>query len=202
MQVAVLNQYAGQNTIATEVARLLRDPAFNRVRVLMAFARGGGIGLLRDPLMEFLDRGGSGEAILGLDLGGTSPEALEALLGLGVDCFVLGVRGDRTFHPKVYLFDGDADEHAAIVGSSNWTAGGLDSNFEVCLRVDVRAGHSAEDHDLIADLERLGDLSDAERTAKSGCALEASRFRPTRRDIGTALAGPLDRTRSAIESGR
>ena len=37
----------------------------------------------------------------------------------------------RTFHPKIYLFDHETDQRALIiVGSSNWSYGGLAGNVE------------------------------------------------------------------------
>lgn len=155
MRVSVLNQYAGQDTIAEKVGELLDDHPYDHFRVLMAFARGPGVGLIAKPLAAFLERGGRAEAIVGLDLGGTSPEALESLEGMGVELFVFGVKGDRTFHPKVYLLESTATgEYAAIVGSSNWSPGGLDSNFETCLLVHgVR--QNVDDEALFAELDEL-----------------------------------------------
>lgn len=141
MELAVLNQFAGQGTVGDELVRLLADTAYSRLRVLMAFCRGSGIGLISDALGAFLDRGGTLEAVIGLDLRGTSPDALESLVELGGEVYVFGVKGDRTFHPKVCILDDPrTSRYSAIIGSSNWTAGGLDSNFETAVRLDFRAG--------------------------------------------------------------
>ncbi len=46
----------------------------------------------------------------------------------------------RTFHPKVYLFANEkAGKALAIIGSSNWSAGGFHHNVEVnvVLRLDL-----------------------------------------------------------------
>lgn len=155
MRVSVLNQFAGRNTVGEEIQRLLAQQAFRRLRVLMAFCRGSGIGFMSRELTSFLERGGTAEAIIGLDMGGTSPEALEALIELGVTVHVFGVEGDRTFHPKVCIFDdGDGERYAALVGSANWTAGGLDSNFEAAVRVELRTS-SAGDRRAAEELESL-----------------------------------------------
>ena len=44
----------------------------------------------------------------------------------------------RTFHPKVYLFDNDKTKLALfVVGSSNWTDGGLRDNVEANIVVEL-----------------------------------------------------------------
>jgi hypothetical protein len=73
---------------------------------------------------------------------------------MDVKVFVFGVKGDRTFHPKVVLLEGSTGDYAAVIGSSNWTSGGLDSNFEACLL--VKGNRQFEDDDaLFAELEGL-----------------------------------------------
>lgn len=79
MRAAVVNQFAGRNTAITTLKALLADVRYERLRLLVAFCRGSGVGLLADDLQAFVDRGGSVETIVGLDLNGTSPDALEAL---------------------------------------------------------------------------------------------------------------------------
>src|SRR4051794_26479471 len=122
--------------------------------MLIAFARAPGLGLVHRALAQHLDRGHGAEAIIGLDLGGTTPEALTALHALGVETHVFGVDGDRTFHPKAYIFESSASgEFAALIGSSNLTAGGLDSNFELNVLMRGMHGASSEDDTFLADLE-------------------------------------------------
>jgi hypothetical protein len=145
VRVAVLNQFAGRNTTADEIEQLLLEPGLQRLRVLMAFCRGPGVGLLSPALAGFLEGGGSAEVIVGLDMNGTSPEALEALIDMGVHVRLFGVKGDRTFHPKVCIFDdGRGQRYSIIVGSANWTPGGLDSNFEAGVRIDLRTASAAD----------------------------------------------------------
>jgi hypothetical protein len=156
MRVALLNQRAGQGQLFSSLNGLCDDTGFDSIRILMAFARGAGVALVSEALSRFLARGGSAHAIVGLDFGGTSPEALEALHGMGVSTSVFGVSGDRTFHPKVWIFDhSGSGGYAAIVGSNNWTSGGIDSNCEVAIRVDGRRGTSVEDDGFADALDEL-----------------------------------------------
>ncbi len=68
--------------------------------------------------------------ILGIDLKGTSKEALEEVISWGVDARIIKNRiNGCIFHPKIFLFqrDGRAD---IMVGSNNLTDTGFYSNYE------------------------------------------------------------------------
>jgi len=78
---------------------------------------------------------------VGLDLGGTSFEALQELLASINDnghVWVFHNRGTATFHPKIYLFHNTSDA-LLIVGSGNLTEGGLYTNYEasLCAALDL-----------------------------------------------------------------
>jgi HKD family nuclease len=138
------------------IVRHLGSGKYSSMRVLVAFAKGTGVGLLAVALGDFIQAGGAAEIIVGLDMDGTSPDALESLVGLGAEVFVFGVKGDRTFHPKVMIFDTEpADEFVVIVGSNNWTPGGLDSNFEVALEIAARRSESTAARELATEVEKL-----------------------------------------------
>lgn len=144
MRVALLHQHLGKGGMDERIAGLLDSGKYSSLRVLVAFAKGTGVGLISPALETFIQAGGAVEVIVGLDMDGTSPDALESLVGLGATVFVFGVKGDRTFHPKVMIFDTDPpDDFALVVGSNNWTPGGLDSNFEVALEVVAKRSASA-----------------------------------------------------------
>ena len=156
MRVTVLHQHLGKGGMDDRISDLLRSGRYSSLRVLVAFAKGTGVGLISPPLEAFVQAGGAVAVIVGLDMDGTSPDALESLVGLGATVFVFGVKGDRTFHPKVMIFDTDPpDEFAVVVGSNNWTPGGLDSNFEVALEVVAKRSESAAARDLGEQVEEL-----------------------------------------------
>lgn len=79
---------------------------------------------------------GSIEAIVGINNKGTTVEGMLAMHSLADSLRVLYQHPFVTFHPKAYCFD-SADAGTLIVGSSNLTGGGLDSNFEVSLAADL-----------------------------------------------------------------
>ena len=156
MRVSLLHQHVGEGGMDERIAELLESGKYSSLRVLVAFAKGTGVGLVSPALERFIQEGGAVDVIVGLDMDGTSPDALESLVGLGATVFVFGVKGDRTFHPKVMIFDTDPpNEFAVVVGSSNWTPGGLDSNFEVALEVAAKRSASAAARKLAEQVEEL-----------------------------------------------
>jgi HKD family nuclease len=103
----------------------------HRVRIAVAFAKGSG--LAAAPAVQAVaDRGGRVELLAGLDFQLTDLDALRpferppsaARVYLNPD-----QAGRTVFHPKLYLAESNS-ETAAIVGSSNFTAGGLQDNVE------------------------------------------------------------------------
>jgi HKD family nuclease len=150
MQLFILNQMYGSNDFASRLKSSLSRARGWRFRVLVAFAKKNGLELLEPELTQFLRNNGKMHWIVGVDCGGTSPEALEYLYGLSkaypnqVDTKIFSA-GSRfhTFHPKLYLLD-SRDKLAAWLGSSNMTAGGMFLNcecmteFKISKRTDAR----------------------------------------------------------------
>ncbi|MDE7227068.1 MAG: NgoFVII family restriction endonuclease [Treponemataceae bacterium] len=110
-----------------------------KTQIAVAFLKSSGVDVIRDSLLRSLDNGGKFELIVGLDFKTTDPKAMKYFLDLkrqykGVDFYCYGDkrenRNDVVFHPKIYLFK-NSNENISIVGSTNLTRGGLESNFEV-----------------------------------------------------------------------
>lgn len=84
--------------------------------------------------------GGRFRITVGIELLGTSREALEALLDLesfgDAEIFIYHNEApEETFHPKIYLFSA-RDRARLIVGSNNLTDGGLATNIEAAVEVE------------------------------------------------------------------
>lgn len=73
---------------------------------------------------------------VGLDFCATHPDFVDLMRGVR-NAFVFKQAGS-CFHPKIYLFK-SGDKAEAIVGSANFTNGGLGSNSEACLHVRCNA---------------------------------------------------------------
>src|SRR5208283_5296409 len=126
------------------------------LRILSAFVTGGAVEAT-EPLMDvFLAQGNRIEIILGIDLGGTDTQALRRLHALQeayhqqVDVRVWDVplRGS-IFHPKLYLLDSPT-RLSAVVGSANFTLGGLGGNLESLWCFDGIPRNSADARELLS----------------------------------------------------
>jgi HKD family nuclease len=136
----------------------LRNGGWEAFHGAVAFAKqSGNHATLLDALTTFARRGGTisltvGADVFGATCRGSEYEAVETLLEKfepypAAKLYLYHERR-RTFHPKLYLFSNEAEDRAlAIVGSSNWTEGGLAENIEanVLVRFDLaQADHRAE----------------------------------------------------------
>jgi hypothetical protein len=118
---------------------------------------------LIDAITGFLDRDGVVSLTFGADIFAGNArgsdydailELLEAFRGRErAEVFIYQEPG-RTFHPKIYLFESALRQEALlIVGSSNWSEGGLAQNVEanVLMRFDLsEPAHKAAIDDLNA----------------------------------------------------
>lgn len=111
----------------------------DNTQIAVAFLKSSGIKVIEDSLMMSLENGGEFELIVGLDFKTTDPKAMKYFIDLHkqnkkVHFYCYGDKGENknniVFHPKIYLFH-NQKETVSIVGSTNLTAGGLLSNFEV-----------------------------------------------------------------------
>ncbi|MDP2887576.1 MAG: phospholipase D-like domain-containing protein [Bacteroidota bacterium] len=94
--------------------------------------------------------------IVGVDLEGTSKEALEEILDLEINSFIFYQKEQPVFHPKIYLFE-DIKEYKLIIGSSNLTRGGLFTNVESSMLIEFDSN----------DKEGLAFLSELKKYYKS-----------------------------------
>ncbi len=125
---------------------------WKRFRAAVAFAKSSGnYDELLSALLRFARNGGPvemtfGADVFGGDVRGSDFDAVRRLLIKLGDLPTVRIHlyheAGRTFHPKVYLFDAEAEGRAlAVIGSSNWSYGGLVDNVEVnvLLRLDLSA---------------------------------------------------------------
>lgn len=114
------------------------------VQIAVAFLRKTGLDYILKSLEYALkENQAKVEFIVGLDFKTTDAEALEALNDIkkqhtGFNFYCFGDKRDNhndlVFHPKIYMFHTElskSSKYTSIVGSSNFTGGGLSTNFEV-----------------------------------------------------------------------
>lgn len=158
----LMNQpFTGQ--LGNRLIELLNMPDYHTLNIAVAFAKNSGVLRIKDALEKFRKRGGKVNAYVGVDLGGTSYEALTALLLHTDSLNVVHSEKGQTFHAKIYQFVGK-DKGLVVVGSHNLTGGGLWTNFESSVLIPV-GGPSAHEEKLLSGLkdylEELNSLKDS-----------------------------------------
>jgi len=124
----LINQpFTGQ--LGNRLIELLDSQEYNVLNIIVAFAKNSGVLRIKGALERFRERGGKVNIYVGVDLGGTSYEALTSLLFLTDSLSVVHSEKGQTFHAKIYQLLGQ-DKGLMIVGSHNLTGGGLWTNFE------------------------------------------------------------------------
>ncbi len=153
----LMNQpFSGQ--LGNRLIELLDSADFHTLNIAVAFAKNSGVLRIKDSLERFRERGGKVNVHVGVDLGGTSYEALTALL-LHTDTLnVVHSENGQTFHSKIYQFSG-RDKELIVVGSHNLTGGGLWTNFESSVHMSVNRSSASEMPILRRLDDYIGELS-------------------------------------------
>ncbi len=112
----LMNQpFTGQ--LGNRLIELLDTSDYHTLNIVVAFAKNSGVLRLKDALERFRERGNKVNVYVGVDLGGTSYEALTTLL-LHTDTLrVVHAEKGQTFHPEIYQFVGQ-NKGLMVVGSN------------------------------------------------------------------------------------
>ena len=104
----------------------------------------------------FANRNRFKNVVIGVDFSQTDPAVVDALVGVK-NGLVATEFATGTYHPKVYGFR-SADEIVAIVGSSNFTRGGLGRNLEGAVQLTGKVGDQALDDilEFVANCRKYG----------------------------------------------
>lgn len=138
----LMNQpFSGQ--LGNRLIELLDSTDYHTLNIAVAFAKNSGVLRIKDSIERFRERGGKVNVYVGVDLGGTSYEALTNLLLHTDSLSVVHSEKGQTFHPKIYHFIGK-DKGLAVVGSHNLTAGGLWTNFESSVLIPLERPGASE----------------------------------------------------------
>jgi hypothetical protein len=124
---------------------------------VVAWVRYRGLGRLREELGAFSARGGESRIILGIDEGGATRPGLLGALRSFTEAYVFHDRSGGTFHPKIYLAEGDT-KAVLRVGSSNLTPGGLFFNDEASLEIEFDLPADANEAALVGVHEYIDHL--------------------------------------------
>lgn len=128
--MSIINQpFQGQ---LGEILKSKLNSDYNSLTIFSAFAKNSGVLRLKESFEKFNASGGTIKAFIGIDLDGTSYEALLNLYYLCDELYVIHSENfSTTYHSKLYLLT-NTDKAWCAVGSNNLTGGGLWTNFESC----------------------------------------------------------------------
>lgn len=152
--------------LGNRLIELLDSSEYHTFNIVVAFAKNSGVLRLKDSLESFRKRGGTVNVYVGVDLGGTSYEALSALLIHTDSLNIVHSEKGQTFHAKIYQFLG-AKKSLVVVGSHNLTGGGLWSNFESSVIIAVDNSHSNNSPILNGVVEYVGNLNSLKESRMS-----------------------------------
>jgi HKD family nuclease len=132
----ILQPFEDESSLHGVLAEALLDDRYDHVDVVVAWTKDAGLDRLREQFTAFHGRAGtSSRLITGLDEGGATREGLESALTIFDDASLLYDSASGTFHPKLYLFTGP-ERAKLIIGSNNFTPGGLFYNYEAAQVTD------------------------------------------------------------------
>ncbi|MBS1742953.1 MAG: phospholipase D family protein [Bacteroidetes bacterium] len=146
MNITLLGQgfeATSQYSVGNQLIKFFVNKDFHTFTGISAFASQAGVRGLSKYIKTAKKHLNIITIVTGVDQKGTSKEALEELLALDINAFVFYQPSITIFHPKIYLFEGEAKSEL-IIGSSNLTSQGLFTNVEASLLVSIDNSSEAD----------------------------------------------------------
>jgi len=140
-----------ENSVGKHLIKMLAEKDYNTFIGISAFSTQAAIKGLSTHISKAKKHLKTIQIITGVDQKVTSKEALEELLKLEIDAFVFYHPSKTIFHPKIYLFEGEA-KSTLIIGSSNLTSQGLFKNIETSILVNID-NSIEEDRKIVFELK-------------------------------------------------
>ncbi len=121
-------------THTTALERVLALPSLESALVGVAYLNEGGVKLISDKLKPVAKKV---TVFAGIRNDSTSLQGLQHLLNLGVTLYAVDTGAARlVFHPKLYM-SSSKKEARIVIGSANFTVGGLNNNIEGGVAIDL-----------------------------------------------------------------
>ncbi len=136
-----------------------------QLRIAVAWAKRSGLVRVESAVRAFKANGGTVRAVVGISEGGATRQGLELIREFSDEAFIFH-DPRRTFHPKLYVMDGEARAEV-FVGSNNLTAGGTYWNYELGVWLSLSL-ESQEDRALYEEIDTWFESLVADKDA---CAL-------------------------------
>ena len=119
-----------QAALGDTIIEQLQSRNYREFKFIVAYAKTSGVNRLLPYMAEFKVLGGRISGVVGIDQLNTSYEALVSLCNICDELYVYHSEDlMKTFHVKAYSLNGD-NAYWNAIGSHNFTAGGLFSNYE------------------------------------------------------------------------
>ena len=142
-------------TLGEAIQAELSSMKYGEMYIFSAFAKNSGVLRLKKALEEHKKNGGKIKAYIGVDLNGTSYEALLNLYAICDNLYIIHSENPQTtYHRKIYLLR-NADHAWLAIGSNNLTGGGLWTNYETSSiqEIDLPSTELAPIEELITNYE-------------------------------------------------
>ena len=151
------------NQLGVDLIAQLESDKYDSFTIMVAYAKLSGVYRLLPYMKSFKERHGKLRCIVGIDQNNTTYDALYQLNNIMDELFVFHSENfTQTFHVKCYWLSGKHDIWYAI-GSSNLTAGGLFSNYEMSI-----TNHATMD-EALDNVEKLNNIYSSYSSDSSLC---------------------------------
>lgn len=148
MQLQFLGQpYRVKDQVGPAIAAAVQQDWSAYVWIATAWVRHSGLARICGQLESFRSKGGCLELVVGIDGGGTTQQGLDLALELFDNVYLFHDHGPRTYHPKIYVVEGDSQARV-FVGSGNLSHDGLFTNYEANILIEVDKSNSEDDRFL------------------------------------------------------
>lgn len=138
--IEFIGQPFNSKTIGGALVAALADDEARRFRCAVAWGKASGLTRIGRAIANMRDRRTENSAVMyvGIDEGGATWEGLKLVQTVCSQAYVFHDAGARTYHPKVYVVEGERSA-TVLVGSGNSTRGGLFTNYEGadCVHLDL-----------------------------------------------------------------
>jgi len=169
-----------------------------KARIAVAWAKDDGVNWLLDAINGHIT---DLNFVIGINERGTTVEALLRILQHNASLRIFYKHPYQTFHPKIYCFEsgsGVSYSTTVIIGSSNVTIGGLITNYESSIVLQIDQGPlSQDDNNFIASVNIswetiisppfshvIRDVNDVQKLYETGYIVSENTIRRERRSAG------------------
>jgi len=159
---------------ASEIKDRLADA--ERFVCMVAFAKESGFKEFQGELREAIERGMAARVVIGVDFYQSEPKVIDKLFKLkrsgDVALYMGSPDKQYTFHPKLFMFEKEGVTDV-IVGSANWTYGGMAENHELSVAFGTKL--SKVSSEIVGWINRLVDEGEIVEVPAASLAAYARR---------------------------